>query len=181
MGNETRIMRNGVILLVLLSCLPCVAAEAPPCIAYAYTVAQDEPHYSLIQNGAFVFGSEVIVVSNCNNTTLLIDGNFQSSSDRLNLMSYVSSGVHNVTIMNDGFSTTMTNVTFIQSGQLSMVVSQLPNQHNPHAEPWTPEEISNLELVSGIGSLLISWFMVVGILWKLINNHTDRNFCREVA
>jgi hypothetical protein len=40
---------------------------------------------------------------------------------------------------------TINNVTFIQSGQLQNVVNQLPAEHNPHSEAWTPQEITNLE------------------------------------
>ena len=39
-----RKITQGLILCVLLSCLPSVAAEGPPCIAYAYVIADDEPH-----------------------------------------------------------------------------------------------------------------------------------------
>ena len=39
-----RKLTKWVILCVLLSFLPSVAAEGPPCMAYAYVVADDEPY-----------------------------------------------------------------------------------------------------------------------------------------
>ena len=180
MGNARKLTK-WVILCVLLSFLPSVAAEGPPCVAYAYVIADDEPHASLIADDVFVFGSRTVVKSNCDNATLMIDGVMKSYSPSNNLMTFIDSGTYDITIKSDGFNTTFENVTFIQAGQLSQVINRLPSQHNPYSTSLTPDEITNLELVAGIGSLLISWLLVVGILWKLINAHHDRNFIKEVA
>jgi hypothetical protein len=183
MGNKSRIIRNGVILLILFLAFPPLAsgAESPPCVAFAYVLAEDDQHASLVLEDTFVFGDEVIVYSNCNNTTILVDGMFAASTETGSLYTYISAGEHSITLRNDGFNMTMDNVTFIQSGQLTNIIHELPSEHNPYSESWTPTEIGNLELVSGIGAMLISWFIVVGIMWRIINNYHDRNYCMEVS
>ena len=120
-------------------------------------------------------------MSNCDNTSILVDGIPKSETSGQSLMTFIDAGTYEITIQNDGFRVTMENVTFIQAGQLSQAINRLPSEFNPYSTSLTPDEITNLELVAGIGSLLISWLLVTGILWKLINAHHDRNFIKEVA
>jgi len=179
MGSNRRIT-HGACLLLLIALLPSVATATPPCIAYGYSMAENEPHYSMLVEDSYVFGNELIVVSNCNNTTVLIDGNFQASSSGKKVNTFVSNGIHDVTFRNDGFEQTIRNVTFIQGGELNRVISQLPNEFNPYSMPYTPSEIDSIELVSGIGAILLSWIIVTGFMWKLIKNYNDRNYVMEV-
>tara|TARA_X000001036_G_scaffold437527_1_gene483045 strand:+ start:1346 stop:1888 length:543 start_codon:yes stop_codon:yes gene_type:complete len=180
MGIRRKITQ-GLILCVLLSCLPSVAAEGPPCIAYAYVIADDEPHASLIASDVYVFGSRVVVESNCDNTSISVDGFVKSETTGQSLMTFIEAGEYSITLRNDGFNLTMDNVTFIQAGQLTQVINRLPSEFNPYSQAFTPEEITTLELVAGVGSMLISWLLVVGVLWRIINAHHDRNFIQEVA
>lgn len=182
MGNVKKIKKitHGILLVLLLSLPPGVAAEDPPCMTYAYVQAEGEPHASLIMSENYVFGSRVIVISNCNNTYIEQNGVIIASSNGGTVVTFISPGIHQITIGNEGSNQTFENVTFIQQGQLSRVINLMPNEYNPHSEPWTPEEISDLELYSGVGAILLSWLLVVGVLWKLINNYQDRNFCQEV-
>lgn len=179
MGRNKKII-HGVLLLLALTVSPAVAANDPACIAYAYTMAESEPHASLLIDRGYVFGTQIMVVSNCNNTSIMIDGFMAASSPSGSLYTYVDPGEHTIILLNDGFNQTINNVTFIQTGQLASIVQQLPNEHNPYAEPWTPEEISNLELYSGIGALVLSWVMVVGVMWRLISSYQERNYIEEV-
>ena len=181
MGNvkKIKIITHGILLVLLLSLPPGVAAEDPPCVAYAYTIDGLEKHYSLISNNSYVFGTQIYVVSNCENTRLIIDGQLITSGNNT-LKAYTSPGLHEVIIQNNGFNQTFENVSFIQQGALGNMVNNLPAINNPYSEPYTPDEINDLELYSGVGAILLSWLLVVGVLWKLINNYQDRNFCQEV-
>ena len=54
MGSKSRnIILHGVIFAALLTVPPAVAQESPPCMAYAYTVAEGENHYSMIFEDMF--------------------------------------------------------------------------------------------------------------------------------
>ena len=180
MGNRSRLIRNGFFLLALLMVPPAMAAESPPCIAYAYTMAEGEPHYSMVASNAYVFGNQLAVQSNCDNTSLYIDGELYSSSDSKKLTTFIETGTHDVTITNDNFTETFRNVTFIANGQLSDVVNQIPNEYNPYSIPYTMDEINSIELWAGIGSILLSWALVTSIMWKIIKRHNDNNYCMEV-
>lgn len=183
MERNRRINTHGAVLfLLLIVTLPGVAAEPPPsCMAYAYVMSQNEPHASLVVDDTYVFGTQLIVVSNCNNTEIYVDGILATISPAGSAYTYVNSGIHNVTIANDGFNKTYENVTFIQAGQLSMMVNNMPTDQNPHSTSYTDGQITSVELVSGIGSILISWLLVVGLLWKIIREHHDRHYCMEVV
>tara|TARA_Y100001938_G_C8100800_1_gene441580 strand:- start:5137 stop:5673 length:537 start_codon:yes stop_codon:yes gene_type:complete len=178
MGKYT--VKHGLLLLLALTLSPCVAASGPACIAYAYTVDGYEGHYSLISQESYVFGTEIYVISNCNNTQLIIDNELVTTGNNT-LRGYTTSGTHQVTILNEGFNQTYQNVTFIQSGALTNVIRELPAESNPYSNPYTPSEISNIEIFAAVGALILSWLMVVGVMWKLISNYQDNNFISEVV
>ena len=178
MGRNRKII-HGVLLLLALTVSPAVAATGPACIAYAYTVDGYEGHFSMIASESYVFGTEIYVISNCNNTQLIIDEELVTKGNNT-LKGYTNSGTHKVTIMNDGFNQTYENVSFIQSGALTNVVNQLPAENNPYSSAYTPSEIDNIEMYSGIGALVLSWVMVVGVMWRLISSYQERNYIEEV-
>lgn len=181
MGIKSRIIQHGAILVLLLMVPPAIATESPPCLAYAYTRAEGENHYSMIYDDSFVFGNSLVVQGNCQNTEIYVDGVLISSSPSGQLTTFIDSGVHEITIKNDGFNATYTNVTVIASGQLTNVINQLPNEYNPYSIPYTIDEINSIELWSGIGAILVSWFIVTTFLWKIIKSHNDKNYCMEVG
>ena len=180
MGNRSRLIRNGIFLLALITVPPALAAENPPCVAYAYTTDGSEPHYSMVYDNSYVFGNQIVVKSNCNNTTLYVDGQFAASSPSSKLNTFINNGIHDVTITSDNYTETFRNVTFISSGQLSSIVNQIPNEYNPYSIPYTMDQIDSLELWAGIGSILLSWALVTGIMWRLIKSYNDSNYCMEV-
>ena len=181
MGNKSRLIRNGFFLLALLMVPPALAAENPPCMAYAYTIAEGEPHYSMIVSNSYVFGNQVVVKSNCDNTTLYVDGEMKASTDSNKITTFIDTGFHDITVTNDNYTETWRNVTFIASGQLTNVVNQIPNEYNPYSIPYTMEQINSIELWAGIGSILISWLIVTGVMWKIIKRYNDNNYCMEVG
>ena len=87
------------------------------------------------------------------------------------LRGYTTPGTHQVTILNQGFNQTYQNVTFIQSGALTNVIRELPAEDNPYSNPYPPSEITNLEIFAAVGALILSWLIVVGVMWKLISNY----------
>jgi len=63
---------------------------------------------------------------------------------------------------------------------LNNIVNQLPNEYNPNSIKINPGEIDSIELMSGIGAIILSWFIVTFILWNVINKYHQKNFCEEV-
>ena len=180
MGKQTKIT-HGLLWLIMITSLPLgvSAGDSPPCMAYAYTL-DEQNHYSLIATDSFVFGTRISVESNCPNTQLIIDGELMAYGNNT-ITGYTSAGFHNVTITNQNFTANYSNVNFIQSGGLNNVINNMPANYNPYSEPYTPQQINNLELVSGIGAILLSWVIVVGVMWKLISSYQERNFVEEVV
>lgn len=182
MGSKSRkIILHGVILAALFMVPPAIAQESPPCMAYAYTVAEGENHYSMIFEDSFVFGNSLVVVGNCENTSVYVDSQLIASSPSDRLTTFIDSGVHTVTIENGGYNQSFENVTIIASGQLTQVINQLPNEYNPFSIPYTIDEINSIELWSGVGAILVSWFVVTSLLWRVIKAHSDNNYCMEVG
>jgi hypothetical protein len=160
MGSKSRkIILNGAILLSLMMLPPGIASESPPCMAYAYTIDRGENHLSLISSDSYVFGTKIAVVGNCGNNQLIIDEELVASSNN-SIEAYGKVGKHDVSIISGNYSATFTNVTFIEQGQLGILVGNLPAQHNPHSSPYTIDEINSIELWSGVGAILLSWFVV---------------------
>lgn len=180
MGIKSRIIQHGAILVLLLMVPPAIATESPPCLAYAYTVESENGHYSLIKNNTFVFGTQIIVVSNCDSTQIIIDENLVAFGNNT-INAYTSPGTYDVKIKNSGFESQYQNVTFIQGGALTNAISKLPAGDNPYSMPYTIDEINSIELWSGIGAILVSWFIVTTFLWKIIKSHNDKNYCMEVG
>ncbi len=180
MGIRSRIIQHGAILLLLLMIPPVMATESPPCLAYAYTVEDQNNHFSLIQNDTFVFGTKIIIISNCESTQIIINDNFMAFGNNT-ITAYANPGNYNVTIKNSGFEAQYQNVTFIQGGALTNAISNLPASDNPYSIPYTIQEINSIELWSGIGAILVSWFIVTTFLWKIIKSHNDNNYCMEVG
>lgn len=181
MGSKSRLIRNGFFLLALLMVPPALAAENPPCIAYAYVRDGYEPHSSLILDNSYVFGSKTMVYSNCNQSMIFVNGELYGYSELGNtLIVDIPMGTYEITLSNYGYNVTYENVTFIVAGQLSSLVNQIPAEHNPYSVAYTPSEISNMELIAGIGSIILSWAIVTSIMWNIIKRHNDNNYCQEV-
>lgn len=181
MGSKSRkIILNGAILLSLMMLPPGIASESPPCMAYAYSTDGSEGHYSLIQSNTYVFGSKITVIGNCGNNQLIIDEQLIAISNN-SIEAYGKVGLHDITIKSGNFTATYTNVSFIEQGQLGILIGKLPAEHNPYASPYTLDEINSIELWSGVGAILVSWFLVTSLLWRLIKAHSDNNYCMEVG
>lgn len=179
MGNKSRLILHGFFLFALLLVPPAQAAESPPCVAYAYTSDGTEGHYSLIKSNSYVFGTKITVIGNCDNNQLIIDDQLIALSNN-SIEAFGKVGLHNIEIKTGNFTATYTNVTFIEQGQLQILVGNLPAEHNPYSMPYTIDEINNIELIAGIGSIILSWVIVTSILWRLIKRHNDNNYCEEV-
>ena len=181
MGSKSRkIILHGVFLFMLLTVPPAEAQESPPCIAYAFTTDGSEGHYSLIKSNSYVFGTKITIIGNCDNNQLIIDDELIALSNN-SIDAYGRAGLHDVTIKSGNFTANFTNVTFIEQGQLGIIVGSLPNEYNPHSIPYTLEEINSIEMWSGIGAILLSWFLVTSVLWRVIKAHSDVNYCMEVG
>tara|TARA_R100000231_G_scaffold129668_1_gene101128 strand:- start:304 stop:846 length:543 start_codon:yes stop_codon:yes gene_type:complete len=179
MGLISRNKIHGFVLCVIIAVTPSAVASGPPCLAYAYAVDKSQEHYSLIASDSYVFGTAITVVSNCNNTQIIID-DVLSSQGNYSVSGYASPGLHNVTLKNSGFQVNYTNVVFIDNGGLAYAINNLPAQFNPDSKLFTPDEITNIQLFAGIGSILISWVLAVGVLWRLIQAYQERNYVEEV-
>jgi hypothetical protein len=181
MEFKRKILIHGLVLAVIVILSPMTSASSPPCSVYAYTSAQNEPHYSLIKDNSYVFGNELTVISNCNNTELYLNGELFGSTDGKILNSYIMQGEHNLTVISGGSIFNFTNINFIQGGQLTNIINQLPNEYNPYSIKINPSEIDSIELMSGIGAIILSWFLITSILWRIINQYHQKNYCEEVS
>ena len=180
MGSKSRIIRHGFFLLMLLLVPPAMATESPPCIAYAYTTDSSEGHLSLLSSNSYVFGTKITVISNCENNQLIIDNQLIAYSNN-SIEAFSNPGLHSITISSGNFTANYSNVTFIEQGQLSQIIRDLPAEHNPYLQPYTIQEIDSIELWSGVGAILVSWLIVTGFLWKIIKAHSDKTHCLEVS
>jgi hypothetical protein len=61
-----------------------------------------------------------------------------------------------------------------------MALENLPASGHPDRDYYTPSDIGDIEMVSGIGSVIIAWVLVTQLLWRWVKSHQDRNFCEEV-
>jgi hypothetical protein len=180
MEFKYKLLIHGLVLAVIVIISPMATATNPPCLVYSYTTAQNEPHYSLIQNDSYVFGNQLTIISSCNNTELYLNDNLFGITEGNSLNAYISQGEHNLSIISGGEIFNFTNIYFIEGGQLNNIVNQLPNEYNPNSIKINPGEIDSIELMSGIGAIILSWFIVTFILWNIINKYHQKNFCEEV-
>lgn len=174
--RHSRLRFTGIIPLLVFLLLPSGAAGASPCIAYAYTESQD--HYFLIQDESINFGDTLIIRSNCENLSLFIDDELAASSTNGNFIYQLNSTIANITLSNNEFNETWSNVNFY-----------------PDRLDWEGEWIrmNNLDIIfidaakaslqenwAAFLSVIIAWVLSTYVYWNLIQSYVQRNFIEEV-
>jgi hypothetical protein len=174
-------LRVGV-LFTLVLLLPVVAAQGPPvdeqeeCLAYAYT--SSENHLFLLGNNVSMFGSRLIVIHNCDNLEIYLDGFFEMSSGS-NMALTIDQGIHNITFQANGFNSTFENVVFYPDRLDWEYQYQIIEQSKPE---FIDIEISELRTNWAVGvGIVIVWVLTTYVYWQMISSYVDRNFIEEVV
>jgi len=182
MEIKRKLLIHGLALALIVIFSPLAKATSPPiCLAYAYTQDGENSHLSLVSSESYLFGQSLTVISSCNNTELIVNGQKVASSNNYKLNYYLDKGDYNIELISGNESYIFTNVSIISNGQLNVFVNNLPNSENPYALPYTIEEIDSIELMSGVGAIILSWFLITSILWRIINQYHEKNYCEEVS
>ena len=174
-------LRVGVLFTVVLL-LPLVAAQDPPvddqqsCLAYAYT--SSENHLFLLGNNVSMFGSRLVVIHNCENLEVYIDGLFEMSSGS-NMGLTIQEGIHNITLQGDGFNATFQNVVFYPDRLDWEYQYQVIQESKPQ---FIDIEVSELRTNWAVGvGIIIVWVLTTYVYWQMISSYVDRNCIEEVV
>ena len=172
----------SVVLLALVSLLPTANAQGPPvddesCLAYAYT--SSEKHFFLLGDNSSMFGDRLMVIHDCEEVSIYIEGFFESSSSK-NFSIPIQPGITNISIEANGFNATYENVMFYPD-RLEWEFDYSLLIQEPQKETIDLElSISRTNWAVGVG-ILIVWVLNVYVYWSLISSYVDRNFIEEVV
>lgn len=165
---------TGAILLLLA---PSAHASPDQCLAYAYTSSGN--HFFLIQDNSSNFGSNVSIVSNCDNVTIEIDGEFYAQISK-NTQIPINPGLHNFSLISENFTANYSNVLFYPDyleWELNYQLTYLDDEVN-FIDAAILEARTNWAVFFGI---VIVWILCVYVYWNLINTFVQRNFIEEVV
>lgn len=175
-GFEWKLL--GVLLVLLLT--PSSAyAQAPPdskeCLGYIYT--ESERHFFLVQTNASVFGTDLKIIHNCDQASLVIDGN-QTASSASNFSYVITQGLHSVELILDNQTMSFENVSFYPDRlQWEFEYIELTED----GETYISISESDFQVNWAVAfSIVIVWVLSVYVYWQLINSYVDRNFIEEV-
>jgi hypothetical protein len=178
--NKWAVNVVGIFTLVLL--LPSVTADGPPfdraeCLAYAYT--SSDTHLFLLGDNASMFGSKLMIVHNCEELEIYVDGFFEASSSS-NFSIIMEQGNHNISIASNGFNESFSNVFFypdrLQWEYDFEMIQQKPKQQ------FIEINLAQLQTNYAVGiGILIVWVLTTYVYWQLISSYVDRNFIEEVS
>jgi hypothetical protein len=169
---------RAIFLLLLVILLPIGTATAAPgfCLAYAYTESGN--HSFLIQDNSSNFGDNITIITNCDNLTIELDGEFFARTSK-NTTITIEQGLHNISLISNNFSASYSNVLFYPDF--------LKWESNYRIEMNQDIELINIDLVDSrtnwavFFGVVVVWILCVYVYWNLINSFIQRNFIEEVT
>lgn len=171
----------GVLFLLVLL-LPGAAAQGPPvdgreeCLAYAYT--SSEQHLFLMGDNSSMFGSKLMIIHNCQDLEVYVDGFFEASSSS-NFSIIIEQGIHNISIQSNGFNESFSNVVFYPDRlewEYEFQTFQQPQKQ------FIEIDLAQLQTNYAVGiGIVIVWVLSTYVYWQLISSYVDRNFIEEVS
>lgn len=179
-----------VVLVAVVSLLPTVSGQDPPvdddqaengqdqkeCLFYAYT--SSENHRFLLGPNTSMFGERLMVVHNCQEVSIYINGFFEASSGS-NFSIVVENGIHNITLESNSTQITFQNVVFYPERLDWEFDYQFIQESKPQfIDLETSKTQANWAVFVGI---IIVWVLNVYVYWTLISSYVDRNFIEEVV
>lgn len=191
--KEEKSTHKGLAFLVLVavvSLLPTVSGQDPPvdddqgdnsqdqkeCLFYAYT--SSENHRFLLGPNTSMFGERLMVIHNCQEVSIYINGFFEASSGS-NFSIVVESGIHNITLESNSTQITFQNVVFYPERLDWEFDYQFIQDSKPQfIDLETSKTQANWAVFVGI---IIVWVLNVYVYWTLISSYVDRNFIEEVV
>jgi len=179
--KSTQMVLRVGFLFALVLLLPLATAQGPPvddedCLAYAYT--QSENHLFLLGENSSMFGQKLMVIHNCDQVDIYLDGFFEASSSE-NFALQIDGGIHNITISSNAFNATYENVVFYPD-RLNW---EFEYRAIEEAQPqFIDIEIAALQTNWAVGiGIIIVWVLTTYVYWSLISSYVDRNFIEEVV
>lgn len=191
--KEEKSTHKGLVFVVLLSVvslLPTVSGQDPPvdddqgqqeedeksCLFYAYT--SSENHRFLLGPNSSMFGERLMIVHNCQEVEIFLDGFFEASSGS-NFSITIEPGIHNITILSNSSESKFENVVFYPERLEWEFDYQFIQESKPtFIDLETHKTQANWAVIVGI---LIVWVLNVYVYWSLISSYVDRNFIEEVV
>lgn len=163
--------------VAFLLTLPAAYASPSNCLAYAYT--ESGSHFFLIQDNSSNFGNNVSIISNCDNVTIEIDGEFYAKISK-DTQIPINPGIHNFSLISENFTANYTNVMFYPDYLQWELNYQLTyyDQDIDYIDSALFESRTNWAVFMGI---VIVWVLCVYVYWNLINTFIQRNFIEEVT
>lgn len=170
------------LLLAPLAASSGAGAQTPPeeggCIAYAFTRSQN--HAFLLESNSTVYGGDAIVIHDCGNVTVAIDGAFAARGESgMNVP--LPSGQFNMVITDDDQSI------LVEAIGVEMRPDRLEWEYEWEAiqsrQPVSvePDFLSQQQNIAAGITALIVWVLSVQVFWHLVNGFVQRNFIEEVA
>ena len=175
--KHTKSLR-AIMFIIWVILLPIGTATAAPgdCLAYAYT--QSGNHAFLIQENSSNFGNNISIVTNCENLTLMVDGEFFAQTSK-NTTLVIEPGLHNISLSADNFSQTFSNVLFYPD--FLEWESKYQFEMNPELEFIDSALVDARTNWAVFFGVVIVWILCVYVYWNLINSFIQRNFIEEVT
>jgi len=179
-----------VVLVAVGSLLPAVSGQSPPvddnqgeegqneksCLFYAYT--SSENHRFLLGPNSSMFGERLMIIHNCQEVEIFLDGFFEASSGS-NFSIVIEPGIHNITISSNSTEITFENVVFYPERLDWEFDYQFIQESKPtFIDLETSKTQANWAVIVGI---IIVWVLNVYVYWSLISSYVDRNFIEEVV
>lgn len=175
--NTTKSLR-AITFIIWVILLPIGTATAAPgdCLAYAYTESGN--HAFLVQENSSNFGNNISIVTNCDNLTINVDGEFFARTSK-NTTLAIEPGLHNISLFADNFSQTFSNVLFYPDFlEWESNYRFEMNQEIKFIDSALVEAQTNWAVFFGV---VIVWILCVYVYWNLINSFIQRNFIEEVV
>lgn len=169
---------RALLFVILVILLPIGHATAAPgeCLAYAYTESGN--HAFLVQENSSNFGNNISIVTNCENLTLMVDGQFYAQTSK-NTTIIIEAGLHNISLQSNNFSVVYSNVLFYPDFLEWESTYQFEmNEEIKFIDSALVEAQTNWAVFFGV---VIVWILCVYVYWNLINSFIQRNFIEEVT
>jgi hypothetical protein len=180
--KKTQMGLRVVLVLASVLLLPIATAQDPPvddreeCLAYAYT--SSENHLFLLGENVSMFGERLVIVHDCEEVEVFIDGVFQAGSSS-NFALIVEPGTHNISIEGSGFNDSFSNVVFFPDRLEWEYDFQLIQESKPQ---FIEINLAQLQTNWAVGiGIVVVWVLTTYVYWSLISSYVDRNFIEEVS
>jgi len=174
-----KLMSSLIVLGLLLLIPPSVAGETPPsqeCLAYAYS--ESESHSFLVRDNSSNFGTVLNVVQDCGTIELWVDGERAAVSNKSVFSYSVDPGVHNLSLIGDGFEENYSFVSFYPD-RLEWRYDWI-RLNNADAQFIDVGKATIQENWASFVSIVITWFLATYVYWQFVQTYVQRNYIEEV-